>query len=120
MALVLFVGEMLVMFVIGIGFGVAVVPVIARRMKSGRVIATTEKYVPPDYREVALRMGGGELHPLSNVAVGTLGYALYALEMDGLMAKRSERRRIDPITWIDVTIFEPTEAGKRAMAMLAD
>lgn len=76
--------------------------------------------VVADRREDALRAGGGILLEASNVAPGTLGYALCALEMDGLATVRYEVRRIDPITWQHVWTYELTETGRRAQAMLAD
>jgi hypothetical protein len=70
-------------------------------------------------KEAALLNGGGCLMDYSNVAPGTPGYALYALEMDGLMTKRDEYKRLSPIQWGTVTTFTLTDAGKRAAAMLA-
>lgn len=73
-----------------------------------------------DHKVEALRAGGGSLLDYSNVAPGSRGYALYALEMDGLATISHERIRLDPITWGTRTTFTLTEAGKRAAAMLQD
>ncbi len=71
-------------------------------------------------RDQALIDGGGMLMPYNNVAPGTYGYALYQLEFDGLMSKRTEIRRVGPIETVQVTIFELTQAGRIGRSMMVD
>lgn len=92
---------------------------ILRFWRSGKQ-ATKIEPAAPDYREEMLLAGEVKLSSWANIAPGTPGYALFELEMDGLMTKQTQLERVDPITWDHVTHFKLTPAGKAAQAMLRD
>lgn len=91
----------------------------AASIPTERVVADCSRRLA-EQKEAALLAGGGALLDYSNIAPGSAGYALYALEMDGLATMQTERIRLDPITWGNRTTFTLTPAGERAAAMLRE